>query len=205
MFKRQFNGFYNQRIEYKNITSRKDYFVDKIKDKKCLHIGCADWPVYNEATNLHLFLCSHSSTIDGYDPEKTTIKNMIDSKRFPENSLFDTLPDKKYDIIIAPETIEHVLDMQKFFLSLTSVVDKKIEIIVTAPNCFRSDAPYRDTGEVWIEEVHPDHNCWFSLFTLPNVAKKSYEDSEYSLSFKEIGTLENKSMVFFHGELEKND
>jgi len=203
MFKRQFGSFFNQRIEYKNLTNRKDYFLDKIKDKQCLHVGCADWPVYNETSNLHLFLCSRSSTIDGYDPEKTTIKRMIDSKKFPENSLFDIPPDKKYEIILAPETIEHVLDMQKFFLSLTSFIDKKIEIIVTAPNCFRNGAPYVDTGEVWVEQVHPDHNCWFSLFTLPNVAKKSYENSEFTLSFKEIGTLEQKSMVFFYGEIER--
>jgi len=203
---KEFGNFFSQKIQICDLNNRNDFFLKNIKNKKCLHVGCADWPIYNPKNNLHLFLCNNHKYIDGYDVDEHTINIMTKSGIYPENSLFHTLPPKKYEILLIPETIEHVMNVESFFLSMTRLIDKEIEIIVTGPNCFRKQQEsqvYQINQNEWIERVHSDHNCWFSIFTLPNFVEKCYRNSGFNFEALKIGTLENTTMVFLHARLSK--
>ena len=205
---KQFGHFFSQKIKVSDHNDRNQFFLKNIKNKKCLHIGCADWPIYNPRNNLHLFLCSHHKNIDGYDVDENTINTMIESKLYPENSLFHTFPQKKYEILLIPETIEHVMNVESFFLSTIELAEKEMEIIVTGPNCFRrqrATQAYKMNQNEWMETVHSDHNCWFSPFTLPNFVEKCYRNSGFNFEALEIGTLEDTKMVFVHAKLSRND
>ena len=87
-----------------------------------------------------------------------------------------------YDIIIVPETIEHVANIQLFLQELDGIDFSKI--MITAPcligwgNCFN----YRDydglrsgllkNHDDYFEEVHPDHKAWFTPYTLANCVEQ---------------------------------
>ena len=71
-----------------------------------------------------------------------------------------------------PETIEHVDNIADFLTNLDKV--NASIFIITGPNCFANKYMTRNYEEdnIFNEFVHPDHNCWFSPYTLKNVIKK---------------------------------
>ena len=87
-----------------------------------------------------------------------------------------------YDLVIVPETIEHVANIQSFLQGLDAIDFK--EIVLTAPcllgwsHCFN----YRDHRgsrskllagrDDYLEEIHPDHKAWFTPYTLANCVEQ---------------------------------
>ncbi len=201
MLHRQYNTFYIQKVTIQNILiPRLSYFLEKINNRNTLHYGCADWPIYNEDTNLHLQLCKYSKNIDGFDIDKDTIMSMINSNLYRSNSLYYDISNKIYDFILVPETIEHVNNCEEFLISLLKHSNDKTEFLITAPNAFSQNqfkANQLDQN-MFYESVHPDHNYWFSPYTLCNILEKSYLKINKQIIFKEVALIENSSMVSCH-------
>jgi 2-polyprenyl-3-methyl-5-hydroxy-6-metoxy-1,4-benzoquinol methylase len=199
IIQRSFNNFYIQRVKINNVKiSRLNFFEEKLKNKTVLHYGCADWPIYNQNTNLHYSLSKTIDTIDGFDKDKETITKMIDSGLFKNDTLFFEIPDKKYNFLLIPETIEHVNNVELFLHSILKNVKEDTEILITAPNAF-VESQFKantDQEDYYSESVHPDHNYWFSIYTLPNLIEKSFKELNIETKFSEIGFLEKKSMVY---------
>jgi len=208
IIKRSLNDFYRQHIKINDIKiSRLDFFSSKLKNKTVIHYGCADWPVYNENLNLHYSLSKIIDTIDGYDTNKHTIDMIIGSGLFKENTLFSEIPDKKYDFLLIPETIEHVNNASLFLHSIINNIQSNTEILITAPNAFvesQFNANIYQDG-FYNESIHPDHNYWFSIYTLPNLIEKSFNEINVKTTFNEIGFLEKKSMVYALFTLQPED
>ncbi|AMC10152.1 hypothetical protein Lupro_02310 [Lutibacter profundi] len=88
------------------------------------------------------------------------------------------------------EGIEHV-DNVADFLKFISKIDAT-KFYITAPNCFSKSRikNYHVEKNEFIEVVHPDHNCWYSPYTLKNQIEK------YStLEVKMVYLLEKGKMV----------
>jgi hypothetical protein len=196
---RSFNDFYRQKIKINDIKiPRLNFFADKLKTKSVIHYGCADWPIYNQNLNLHYELSKIIDNLDGYDTNKQTIDMMIDSGLFKKDSLFSEIPDKKYDFLLIPETIEHVNNVSGFLHSTLKNIHSNTEILITAPNAF-VESQFNaniDQTDFYFESVHPDHNYWFSIYTLPNVIEKSFNEIDIKTTFNDIGFLEKKSMIY---------
>lgn len=198
LIERESGDFFRQKVCTTYVDKRLEYFNQKIEGKTVLHYGCADWPIYNLNHNLHYLMCKTSDKIDGFDVDKETIEKMIDGKIFPEGSLYYELPDKKYDFILIPEVIEHINNVGLFLESILTNVKEDSEILITAPNAF---AEYHINGikdyqiASW-ETIHPDHNYWFSIYTLPNLIEKCFKEIGKEVVFTEIGFLENKTMIY---------
>jgi 2-polyprenyl-3-methyl-5-hydroxy-6-metoxy-1,4-benzoquinol methylase len=199
IIERSFNDFYRQKIKINDVkVPRTIFFQDKLKNKTVIHYGCADWPVHNLSTNLHYALSKTIDSIDGYDTNKQTVDMMIDSGVFKENTLFSEVPNKKYDFLLIPETIEHVNNVSLFLHSIIQNIHSSSEILITAPNAFvesQINSNIED-NDYYFESVHPDHNYWFSIYTLPNIIQKSFNELNIKTIFKEIGFLEKKTMVY---------
>lgn len=199
MITRSFSDFYRQKVKIKNISiSRVDFFAEKIGSKSALHYGCADWPVYEKENNLHYALIRKDKDIDGYDINSNAIEMMIKTNLFSKNSLFSTLPDKKYDFLLIPETIEHVNNVSIFLHSIVQNLKETTQVLITAPNAFcetHYNSNYINQND-YIEIIHPDHNCWYSIYTLPNTIEKCFSEIDKNILFHEIGFLENKTMVY---------
>lgn len=193
-------SFFNQSIILEHREERTKFFKELINNKSTLHIGCADWPIYNPDDNLHIMLCeTFKNKVDGFDVDITTLNKMKEYPSLVDENLFSELPDKVYDFLLIPEVIEHINNVEKFLLDITKCVSSSTQILITAPNAFCKDHIERNNDIItspYIEIVHPDHNCWYSPYTLPNTIRKVYNRNNININFVEIGTLENNTMVY---------
>lgn len=184
------DNFWTQRVEIVKINSKYDYFKSICTEKNVIHFGCTDWPIFDPNTNLHIWLNNICNELTGFDIDLGGIeelKKFVDKEYYSE---FSQLTGKKFDVCIVPETIEHVQNISLFLADIGKINADKI--IITGPNCFAPDHMQRNTSTAtsFIEIVHPDHNCWFSPFTLKNVITK-YS----SLDVDRVFLLEDETMV----------
>jgi len=185
------SNFFVQKIDkIKSYQNRKDLFSILCKDKRILHVGCTDYPFSLTENNLHLYLNTLNPIyLDGMDVDTTgldQLSNIIPGEYFTNLKNIE----KFYDIILVPETIEHVPNIQQFIDELSKLNFNKM--LITAP-CFFSQAKNNDFGfidNVYYEIVHPDHKAWFTPYTLKNCI------SQYSdLLIDECYILEHGHMV----------
>lgn len=170
IFGQKIDPYWIQELKVKKTHDRMKVFLPYMQDKKVLHIGCTDYPIFNPKTNLHLKLKDVCSELHGMDVDAKGIEVL--RGYFPGKYFEDLVSvDSEYDTILVPETIEHVDNISLFLKEINSISAKKY--IITGPNCFHEY--FRNgfkKGDQFIEMVHPDHNCWFSPYTLKNAIEK---------------------------------
>lgn len=182
------DNFYNQKIYLTNIReSRFDFFVSICSGKKVMHVGCADAMAFKENSNLHIFLNESNaiSTLDGLDINIETINKL--NEICPGNYYTDyTQVKNEYDIVIVPEVMEHVPNIDLFLRDIFSIKSKQYFITVPSVNAIQIFCDDCFT----LEMVHPDHKVWFSPYTLYNTVKPFLDSFDYSMYY-----LENKSQI----------
>ncbi|MDB5001948.1 MAG: hypothetical protein JWQ34_173 [Mucilaginibacter sp.] len=164
--------FFVQKTEIKKTDNRLDLFRKYCTGKSVLHFGCTDYPVFNPEKNLHIQLNSYVDELYGFDIDKEGIDVLKTYVNKPYFSSFSEVADKHFDVCLIPETIEHVDNIQMFLSDISKLSCDRF--IITGPNCFAPNHIKRNSwhGDAFQEIVHPDHNCWFSAYTLNNVIKK---------------------------------
>ena len=139
-------------------------------DRRHLHVGCADWPIFDPCSNLHLRWLEDGYTVDGLDPERRGLKQIREHSA--HGSLFASigpwLTERDYDCLLIPEVIEHVRDVGAFLWDLGQIRAERF--VITTPNALALHAYVHES--VAYESIHPDHNCWFTPFTLAQVIRK---------------------------------
>lgn len=165
-------NFFDQEVDILKINSRLDYFTDLCKEKKVLHFGCTDFPIFRPESNLHIQLSTVASVLHGFDIDVAGIEELKKYVDQPYFSDYNQLGDIVYDVCLIPETIEHVDNIAAFLQSVNTVKARKI--IITGPNAFAPEHIARNQNgkKKFMEIVHPDHNCWFSPYTLQNTINK---------------------------------
>lgn len=187
---KRIDPFWVQAVDKSSVQDRFEFFENACKNKTVIHFGCNDYPIFNPSYNLHIHLSKHTETLHGFDIDMEGIEELrkyVDQEYFSE---FAELQGRSYDVCLVPETIEHVDNVRSFLEGIASVAAETYYI--TGPNCFAQKHMGRnhETADQFIEIVHPDHNYWFSPFTLKNVIQK-YTDLEVT----EVILLENDTMV----------
>jgi glycosyltransferase involved in cell wall biosynthesis len=140
--------------------------------KRVLHVGYADWPITDPSQNLHVQLDAVCAQLDGIDPNDDAAEVLRPLVRGKLLTDWADVTDS-YDVVLVPEVLEHVADMDAFFKQLSSV--DFTSILITVPDAFSCSTghfEYDDTTETFTEVVHPDHNVWFTPYTLYNVITK---------------------------------
>lgn len=132
------------------VVEREVYILERVKDKVVLDIG-ATGPMHEAIQGL-------AKTCYGIDIIEKEEENYfrIDLDHAGSLPTFEGL-----EIIIAGEVIEH-LSNHGHFLDLLRAYD--CPIILTTPNAF-SEAGRRSIL-AGVEQVNPEHTCWFSYHTL---------------------------------------
>ncbi|AMA49818.1 MULTISPECIES: methyltransferase domain-containing protein [Flavobacterium] len=184
------DGFWVQYVDKKSVENRFEFFKQICAGKDIIHFGCNDWPIFKPEYNLHIFLSKVTRSIHGFDVDVEGLEHLKAHVNQPYFSNFNDLKENRYDICIVPETIEHVDNVRTFLEGIESINAQTFYI--TAPNCFSKRHINRNHYEddSFIEIVHPDHNYWFSPFTLKNVIHKYT-----SLQVEEVILLERDTMV----------
>lgn len=156
-----------------NHIPRLQFFQELCKGRKILHIGCVDWPFVPEH-NLHIALQHVSARCDGFDLN-TERYSLLKQYLSPEAKLFSAFSeiDEKYDIVLVPEVLEHVMDVKQFLSELDSLkTDNYVFTVPCAVQCgVRGHFAYDSHGGIYTEMVHPEHLVWYSPYTLKNTIK----------------------------------
>jgi mannosyltransferase OCH1-like enzyme len=155
--------------------------------KRVLHVGCADWPITDPKTSLHLQLESVCATLDGVDPHVEALEQL--APYITKGSLFSELSDATgtYDVVLCPEVMEHVPNVSDFLRELEAVDAETF--LISVPDAFQCRGRHFDylmDAQTFVEVVHPDHNVWYTPYTFANTIRK------YS-------SLNIEKMWFFNG------
>ncbi|MFC7053946.1 class I SAM-dependent methyltransferase [Hansschlegelia quercus] len=154
-------------------TNRVDFIERYARGKRVLHIGCADVPFTQDRLTrgelLHQRLHACAGQLDGVDLSEEGIgimraagfKNLYVADC--EKPLSASTPGN-YDVVIAGETLEHVMNAGDFLASLKSVCRRDGRIIITTPNNASIKLNLRLFKR--IENVHPEHVAYYSYSTL---------------------------------------
>lgn len=163
--------YFRQEMEITNIPDRLDLFLPLCQGRSVLHVGCCDYPLFNPKTNLHLRLRDHCSRLDGLDTDEAGLAELA---RLAPGNYFSSISQirQHYDLLLVPETIEHVGNIGEFLTELASISFG--QCLITAPNAFlpNDGGNYWVTSKSYVEFVHPDHICWFSPATLRTCIRK---------------------------------
>jgi len=136
-------------------------------------VGFVDYPITDPKINMHLIVDKVASSLVGVDPQVRhfkAFKPLLKNKEM--YSSLDQVEDKHFDLVIVPEVIEHVGNVQQFLEELDGLSFG--DLVITAPDAFllHKNFSYDHVTEIVSEVVHPDHNCWYSPYTLNNVVRK---------------------------------
>ncbi len=145
--------------------------------QRVLHLGCVDYPftaVQGEHL-LHRRLFRVARELWGLDASAEGIQQ-LGAAGFPNLVVGDVeqldqapLPDT-FDVIVAGELIEHLARPGSFLASLRSRMDRNTELVLTTPNAFGFKGVVHSM--LGREKVHPDHNYYFSHYTVAQLLAK---------------------------------
>ena len=143
-----------------------------------LHLGCTNWPYTLEAidagTLLHKDLAGVASELYGFDFDQEGI-DVLATKGFDNlfradlEKLEEVALDKKFDVIIAGEMIEHLNNPGRFLDGIKRFMDRETRLVITTVNAYSGMRflvyGLRGRGGT-LEPVHPDHVAYYSYSTL---------------------------------------
>jgi hypothetical protein len=186
--------FFTQRMVVENYRDRLPLLRELCAGKDVLHVGCADWPIFDPQNNLHLQLAPIARSIAGLDTDTEGLERL---RAFHDGRYYTRVAevDRPFDVLLVPEVIEHVPNAGEFLTELDRI-DFHLAL-VTGPNALiRPPNPlwhetYRASGNTLVEFVHPDHKCYYSPYTLRNTI-----ESLTPWSVTRIGTTTNETAVF---------
>lgn len=153
-------------------VSRMDLFGSLCAGKRVLHVGCADWPITDPKTSLHLALEPLCARLDGVDPHTEALEQLAP---YAKGRLFGSLSEvsESYDVVLCPEVMEHVPDVHTFLAQLEGIDAQTWLISVPdAFQCRERHFDYVEGEQTFVEVVHPDHNVWYTPYTFANTIRK---------------------------------
>lgn len=158
----QSHGVFEHRIVLQELPDRRPVFIERCAGRSVLHVGCCDVPVFDADTNLHLALAPHTDRLDGLDVSEEGIEVLrrhVDGEYFTSPARVT----REYDLLLAPEVIEHTTNAQDFLSGLFSI--RATQYLISAPHFVWYEQTRRESG-VFHEKVHADHKAWYSPYTL---------------------------------------
>jgi len=170
-------------IGRRRVVIRDDEVLRISSSKKILHIGCADFPyTLMQGDNLLHKKLSEVTDINnlwGLDISEKGCKLL---REMGFNNIFtgniekfsSEFKSQSFDIILAGEVIEHVANPGSFLASLASIMTTKTELLLTTVNV--SSLKTFIFAMLRKEKVHPDHNFYFSYWTLKHLLEKCFLD-----------------------------
>lgn len=160
---------FNSRV----VVNREGWILDYCTGKSVFHLGFADAPFTAEkiadGTLLHTALLHVSSGLSGADADAAAVA-LYQQRTGDQKVKAATVEDlsaeelQSCQIILAGEILEHLLDPGSFIQQLNQKMKPGQELLVTVPNYVSFDSLAAVLHRT--ESIHPDHEWYFSPFTL---------------------------------------
>jgi 2-polyprenyl-3-methyl-5-hydroxy-6-metoxy-1,4-benzoquinol methylase len=160
------------------VADRLDYVLEACREKRVLHVGCADAPLTEDKLAqgllLHALIESVAARQHGIDISEEGLR-VLQEGGFSRVALADiaavargdVFPGLEIDVIVAGELIEHLSNPGDFLEAAARLMDRNpgCRLLITTPNAMGA---YRFafavlTGREW---VNPDHTSYYSRTTL---------------------------------------
>lgn len=150
---------------------REELLLNYIKGKEVLDLGCVDnQPLTNfKIGKLHKFLALHARHVVGVDCNKKGVEYL-------RKKGYDVLCgnaeniqlNKKFDVVVGGELIEHVSNQGIFLDNIYNVLKKNGKLIITTPNAFSLRNILR---QIFLGAVptNKEHTLWHNCETLKNL------------------------------------
>jgi 2-polyprenyl-3-methyl-5-hydroxy-6-metoxy-1,4-benzoquinol methylase len=162
------------------INSYIEEISKRINGKRVLDIGCCASTSKN-LLKRHFIYKQHTKEIVGVDYNKTLIKEA--KERFNYDVHYCDLTERKdverihsmfgeFEHIICTDVIEHIGNLTNFLDNVKFMLTDKGTLHLTTPN-MRSPRwlnMFNKGGKI---RVNKDHICWFDVFTLSNLLRRS--------------------------------
>lgn len=177
----------------------REQFIMRYADgQRVLHVGCADMPFtakkLRQGRLLHQRLLPVAAELTGVDVSGDGVALMRQAGigdlhvLNAETKLSEVFGAQRFDVIVAGEVLEHVLNAGILLESLKSVCHPQSCIVLTTVNF----APIKRTYRLLYldESVHPDHVCYYSLATLTCLLKQcGYKPLEWAAHWWDVGRV----------------
>jgi 2-polyprenyl-3-methyl-5-hydroxy-6-metoxy-1,4-benzoquinol methylase len=170
------------------ILQRVNYLKKICYGKKCLHLGCTDWPYTSQrlanGSLLHIELRRVASELWGLDYDQEGLDVLahrgVPNLRRADLEHLELLDlDQKFDVILAAEIVEHLSNPGLFLRGIRRFMRQDTRLVITTVNayCGMRTAQYGLRGRGGVAEpVHPDHVAYFSYATLGHLlARESFK------------------------------
>ena len=167
------------------LVQRVEYIKNVCRGKSVLHLGCADWPYTDQRLEmgslLHLELTGIASELWGFDFDESGVE--ILRKRGVPNLYRADLEhleavevNRTFDVILAGEMIEHLLNPGLFLNGIRRFMGSETLLLITTINayCGLRFLIYALRGRGGsAEPVHPDHVAYYSYATIHRLLEKA--------------------------------
>jgi 2-polyprenyl-3-methyl-5-hydroxy-6-metoxy-1,4-benzoquinol methylase len=164
------------------LRGRQDVVVERSRGKRVLHLGCVDAGLTSERLAegglLHGRLREVAAELWGIDSDAPGIE-LLRRHGFEKLLVADVralsaepaLAGRRFDLVLAPEVLEHVDNSGLFLAHVHALLAAQGELLVSVPNAFRLETLLGLLrGQ---ERVHPDHIYWFSYHTVTNLLRRA--------------------------------
>lgn len=197
------------KIRKAKVAEKQSKILELCTSKTILDVGCVGQDVSYENPNwLHNQIKKICISIDGVDIEENGIKILKEKgySIFHVNEL--SALNKKYDIILMSDVIEHVNDPVGFLSFYSKFLGESGVMIITTPNAHG----IRNFSSIIIRNdysLNPEHTFWFCPKTLTEVVDRAslnfvdfYWLKEY-FKAKEIKSIIHRFIFWFNSVLAK--
>ena len=170
------------------MVDKEGWILGKVAGKSVLHLGPTDSPgsvlSARQGRLLHQKLQGRCRELVGLDLDRQGIEDL--SKHCQINDIIwgnaealdQVFPERKFELILAGDIIEHVNNLGNLLASAKKVLSPGGELLITTPNAL---AVKRVLGAIFLrqERNHPDHMYFFSPMNLWQAARRfGYEITE---------------------------
>lgn len=153
--------------------------------RSVLDLGCTNHPYTDisiaDGTLLHARLAAVATGLVGIDADVQGIEELR-KYSFGElihgslEKLNEVQLDRTFEVVIAGEVIEHLLNPGKFLEGVMRFMNAESRLVITTVNAYSvmrfAQYAFRGRGGI-AEPVHPDHVAYFSYKTLSLMLKKA--------------------------------
>ncbi len=185
-----------------------NYIIQQCSNKKVLHVGCTDYPFFEESLKnqslLHTKLVTIAQDVIGIDIAIEDVLKMqqlgydvrvidahdMSSHNFPE----------KFDVIVLGDVIEHLTNPGMVLTEAKKLLAPDGKIIISVPNAFgivrflKSFFGY--------EQVHQDHVAYYSSGTLETFAQ-NLELEILDMAWYRFEVRDRRFIVYFAALIER--
>lgn len=168
-----------------DLVQRTDVLRELCEGRSVLHLGCTNWPYFEESAQLekylHSMLLGHAAEAWGVDSDHEGIealrKKGVGNLHIGDLERLEELPfARSFDLIVAGEVVEHLSNPGLMLSGVKRFMGAETRLVVTTINsyCAFRFAVYGLRGRGGLAEpVHPDHVAYYSYRTLHLLAQRA--------------------------------